>query len=213
MDKPKAGLRQRLFAWALARFNTKYEQFASRYKQQLFAGLTGTVLEIGPGTGVNLRYLNPETVRWIGVEPNAFMEPYIREEASRLHMQVEIRSGTADNLPLPDSSADAVISTLVLCCVPNQQRSLQELLRVLKPGGKLVFLEHVAAPPGTRLRRMQTLVTPLWKRLGDGCRPNLETWRDLERAGFGKVSYERIVAPLPIVSPQIAGVATKAGNR
>ena len=210
MDKPEAGLRQRLFAWALARFNTKYEQFASRYKQQLFAGLTGTVLEIGPGTGVNLRYLNPETVHWIGVEPNAFMEPYIREEASRLHMQVEIRSGTADNLPLPDSSADALISTLVLCCVPNQQRSLQELLRVLKPGGKLVFLEHVAAPPGTWLRRMQNLVTPLWKRLGDGCRPNLETWRELERAGFGNVSYERIVAPLPIVSPQIAGVATKA---
>jgi ubiquinone/menaquinone biosynthesis C-methylase UbiE len=211
MDRPEAGLRQRLFAWSLARFNTKYERFASPYKQQLFADLSGTILEIGPGTGANLRYFDPKRVRWIGVEPNPFMEPYIREEAKRLNLPVELRTATADSLPLPDASVDAFVSTLVLCSVQSQERSLQELLRVLKPGGKLVFLEHVAAARGTWLRRVQNLITPLWKQLGDGCKPNRETWLELERAGFRNVSYKRITAPVPLVSPQIFGTATKSG--
>ncbi len=209
MDTPKAGLRQRLFAWALAHFNARYERFAARYKLQLFAGLTGTVVEIGPGTGANLPYLNSDKVRWIGVEPNPFMQCYLREEANKLGMQIEIRAGTADSLPVADESADAVISTLVLCCVGIQAQSLHEVLRVLKPGGKLLFIEHVAAPRGSRLGRMQNLLTPLWKRLGDGCHPNRETWIAIERAGFDNVSYERFAAPTPIVSPQIVGVAIK----
>ena len=210
MDRPQAGLRERIFAWALARFNTNYERFASKYKQKLFADLTGTVLEIGPGTGVNLRYLTSGNVRWTGVEPNAFMQTYLHEEAGRLGIPVELKIGTADTLPVGDDSVDVVISTLVLCCVNSQQRSLQEVLRVLRPGGRFVFIEHVAAPQGTRLRLLQNLVTPIWKQLGDGCRPNRETWAEVERAGFERVTYERITAPAFIVSPQIAGFATKA---
>ena len=154
VDRPKAGLRYRIFTWARARFNARYEQFASKYKQQLFQGLTGTVLEIGPGTGVNLRYLTSGKVRWIGVEPNPFMEPYLREEANRLTMPIELHIGTAETLPIADNSVDAAIATLVLCCVNIQHQSLQEALRVLRPGGRLVFIEHVA-PRGSWLRRIQ----------------------------------------------------------
>lgn len=209
MDTPKAGLRQRVFAWALARFNTRYERFVSEYKRRLFADVSGNVLEIGPGTGANLRYL-PNGVRWMGVEPNPFMQSYVREEAHKLGLPIEVRIGTADTLPAPDSSVDFVISTLVLCCVPSPQRCLHEVLRVLKPGGRFLFIEHVAAPRGTRLRCIQNLITPLWKRLGDGCHPNRETWIHIERAGFEKVTFETITAPTPIVSPQIVGVAAKA---
>jgi ubiquinone/menaquinone biosynthesis C-methylase UbiE len=209
MDTPKAGLRQQIFAWALARFNTHYERFASNYKQQMLADLTGTVLEIGPGTGANLHYLRPGRVRWIGIEPNPFMQSYLRQEANKVGMPIDIRVGTADVLPIADSSMDAVISALVLCCVNNQRRSLQEVLRVLKPGGKLVFIEHVAAPQGSWLRRIQNLLTPVWKRLGDGCHPNRETWIEIERAGFKNVTYERVCAPFFLVSPQIVGVAIK----
>ena len=210
MDVPKAGFKQRVFAWALARFNTRYERFVSQHKRRLFADVAGIVLEIGPGTGVNLRYLMPDRVRWTGVEPNPFMEPYLRQEASRVGMPIEIRIGTADTLPVADNSVDAVISTLVLCCVPCPQRCLQEVLRALKPGGRFIFIEHVAAPRGSWLRRTQDLVTPLWKRLGDGCHPNRETWVEVERAGFKRVTYESITAPTPLVSPQIIGVAVKA---
>jgi ubiquinone/menaquinone biosynthesis C-methylase UbiE len=147
----------------------------------------------------------------MGVEPNPFMQSYLREEADKLGLPIDIRIGTADTLPVPDSSVDVVISTLVLCCVPSPQRCLQEVLRVLKPGGRFVFIEHVAAPRGTRLRSIQNLVTPLWKRLGDGCHPNREIWVDLEHAGFANVTCETITAPTPIVSPQIVGVAAKAG--
>lgn len=213
METPKAGLRQRIFAWALARFNSRYERFASKYKQQLFRDLTGNVLEIGPGTGANLRYLNPAKVSWTGVEPNPFMQTYLHEEANRLGMPIEIRMPTGEALPVADESVDAVISTLVLCCVNSQQRALQEVLRVLRPGGRLLFIEHVAAPQGSWLRRMQNLLTPLWKRLGDGCHPNRETYVEVERAGFEKVDYERITAPTLIVSPQIVGIATKTASR
>jgi ubiquinone/menaquinone biosynthesis C-methylase UbiE len=209
MDKPKGGLKQRIFAWALARFSTRYEQFSGKYKEALFAELSGTVLEVGPGTGVNLRYFRDRAVRWIGVEPNLCMERYLREEATRLMMPIDLRVGTADHLPVSDTSADAVIITLVLCCVPDQRQALREILRVLKPGGRLVFIEHIAAAHGSRLRRIQNLVTPIWKWLGDGCHPNRETWAELERAGFSQVRYERVTAPLPVVSPHMIGVAIK----
>jgi ubiquinone/menaquinone biosynthesis C-methylase UbiE len=209
MDKPRGGLNQRIFAWALARFNARYEQFSAKYKERLFAGLSGTVLEIGPGTGVNLRFFRDRTVRWIGVEPNLYMERYLRDEATRLGVPIDLRVGTADDLPVSDGSVDAVISTLVLCCVPDQQQALREILRALKPGGRLVFIEHIAAPHGSRLRRIQNLVTPIWKRLGDGCHPNRETWSELEHAGFGQVNYETVTAPVPVVSPQIVGVAIR----
>jgi ubiquinone/menaquinone biosynthesis C-methylase UbiE len=213
MDTVKAGFRQRIFAWALARFNAKYERFASKYKQRLFRDLAGTVLEIGPGTGANLRYLDPEKARWIGVEPNPFMQSYLHEEGKRLGMPIEIQIATGETLPVADASVDAVVSTLVLCCVESQQAMLQEVLRVLKPGGRLLFIEHVAALQGSWLRRIQNLLTPLWKRLGDGCHPNRETGVEVERAGFENVDYEKITAPTIIVSPQIVGVATKADSR
>jgi len=84
------------------------------------------------------------------------------------------------------------------------------VLRVLKPGGRLLFIEHVAAPQGSWLRRIQNPLTPLWKQLGDGCHPNREAWVEVERAGFETVDYDRITAPTFIVSPQIVGTAIKA---
>jgi len=78
MDRVKAGVRQRIFAWALARFNGGYEKSVVQHKQRLFSNLAGTVVEIGPGTGANLRFLTPGEVRWIGVEPNPFMQEYLR---------------------------------------------------------------------------------------------------------------------------------------
>lgn len=143
--------------------------------------------------------------------PNPFMHSYLRQEADRLGFQtIDLRIGTAERLDVEDSSMDAVVSTLVLCSVENLSAVLHEIQRVLKPGGRFFFLEHVAAPQGTRLRGIQNWIEPFWRVVGDGCHPNRETWVALENAGFERVDYEHFRADVPaIVSPQIIGMATK----
>ena len=103
-----------------------------------------------------------------------------------------------------------MVGTLVLCSVPRPQESLREILRVLKPGGKFVFIEHVAAPHGTTLRAFQNFIQPLWTLVGEGCRPNRETWETISQAGFAKVEIEHYCYPTGgPVAPLIAGTAVK----
>ncbi len=207
-ERPRAGLRRRVFAWMMSKGNAKYERAVAERKRALLAGLSGTVLEIGPGAGANLGYF-ARGIRWIGMEPNPFMHGYLKAEAERHGLQVELRSGSAEQLDVEDASADAVVSTLVLCSVPDLTVVLREIRRVLKPGGRFVFIEHVAAPQGTWLRRVQRAFRPISKTFADGCQPDRETWRAIEAAGFAQVDLEHFRAPAPIISPHIAGVAVK----
>jgi ubiquinone/menaquinone biosynthesis C-methylase UbiE len=208
-----AGWHKRFFAWLMAHGNAKYESEIADRKRTLFTDLHGNVLEIGPGTGPNLSYYPPD-IYWIGIEPNQYMHLYLQKEAQRLSLDIDLRQGTAEHLDVEDNSMDAVVSTLVLCSVDNLATTLQEVLRILKPGGRFYFLEHVAAPQGTRLRRVQHWVRPLWKTLGDGCHPDRETWVAIENAGFKNVSYQHFRANVPaIVSPQIIGVANKPNKK
>jgi len=201
---------QRLFAWEMAHLTAQYETAMRDRKAALFANLEGTVLEIGPGSGANLSYYSQD-IHWIGIEPNPFMHDYLREQAQALGLTLDLRQGTAEDLEIADDSIDAVVSTLVLCSVPEQARTLQEIRRVLKPGGRFLFLEHVAAPQGTWLRRVQQGVRPLWKVLADGCHPDRDTGKALEAAGFQEVNYQQFEGPVPIsiVKPHILGVAVK----
>ncbi len=195
-------------AFMLARFSGKHERHVADRKRVLLGELSGNVLEIGPGTGVNLRYY-PATIRWIGIEPNPFMHPYLQREAERLGMEIELREGRAERLDVPDHSIDAVVSTLVLCSVPEVPETLGEILRVLRPGGRFIFIEHVAAPPGTWLRRVQRWARPVSSALADGCCPDREIWLALETGGFEHLTLESFRVPIPITSPHIAGLATK----
>lgn len=209
--------RQRCWQWAQAliqaRLNGRYELSVAGKKQALFAGISGDVLEIGPGTGVNLVYL-PVGIRWIGVEPNTFMHGYLRELGLKLGLSIDIRAGTAEQLPVADNSMDAVISTQVLCSVNDPGRVLQEIQRVLKPGGRFLFVEHVAAASGTGLRRLQRLARPVSALIGDGCHPDRETWSDIEQAGFVLIRLEHFEIKAAILSkPHIAGVAIKEHSR
>ncbi len=176
-------------------------------KQALFADLQGTVVEIGPGTGLNLLYL-PTDIHWIGVEPNAHLHKYIRAKASGKKRSIEIHAATLEALALADASVDAVISTLVLCSVADPAATLGEIRRVLKPGGRFFFIEHVIAPEGSFLRGLQRLVRPAWRLVADGCRPDRDTAKALREAGFSDVQMESFNLPIPnIVRPHIAGVA------
>jgi len=201
-------LRKKIFAWTLHKFNGRYEREIAARKRKLLGGLTGTVVEIGPGTGPNLRYY-AKTVRWIGMEPNPYMREYLEREAERIGIAAELREGTAEEIACADDSADTVVSTLVLCSVMDLRAALAEILRVLKPGGRFVFIEHVAAAPGTRLRQWQHRLRPWFHFFADGCNPDRETWRAIESAGFADVHLEHFDGPMPIVRPHIAGVAIK----
>ena len=205
---PKAGFGKRIHAWLLARCTVRYERMVAERKRGLFAGLRGNILEIGPGAGPNLVHY-PRNCRWIGVEPNPFMHPYLRKAAERAGLPIEIRTLVAEKLPAEDETMDAVVSTLVLCSVSDPEVVLREILRVLRPGGRFLFLEHVAAAQGTRLRKVQRIIRPVWRSLADGCHPDRDTGLVIERAGFGQVHYENFRLPLGPVSTQIAGFAVK----
>lgn len=212
---PRLGsLHKRLFAWATAHSGTAYDDATAARKRVLFGGLHGSILEIGPGAGPNLRFYPPDA-RWTGVEPNPYMHAYLLRAIRALGRPADhyhIDSGDPDGIRLPadDASVDAVVGTLVLCSVPNPQESLREILRVLKPGGRYAFIEHVAAPRGTRQRKQQDFIQPLWTWIGDGCHPNRETWETIQQAGFARVELEHYAyASGGLAAPHIAGVAVK----
>lgn len=205
-------MRKWLFARWYNKIMEKYEAYISQRKQALFAELPTTVMEIGPGTGANLGYLS-QGCKWIGIEPNPYMHPQLREKAASHGVEAEFRVATAEGIDVDDASVDAVLCTLVLCSVRDPQQVLNEALRVLKPGGKFYFIEHVAAPQGTWLRRCQRVMRPIWIGIADGCRPDRETGAAIQNAGFRSVELEGFRVPfppaLPFVSPHVAGVAVK----
>ena len=197
-------------AWFMARGMGPYEEHVGPRKQVLFSDLRGTLVEIGSGTGSNLKYL-PTDVHLIGVDPNPFMHRRFKKEARSLGRQATLVMGSALALPFPDESVDAVVSTLVLCSLRGLDDGLQEVIRVLKPGGRFLFIEHVAAPEGSWLARVQRWIRPAWRWAGDGCEPDRNTEEFLHRAGFQTVEIDRFRMPVPIVSPHISGYATKSG--
>jgi ubiquinone/menaquinone biosynthesis C-methylase UbiE len=157
--------------------------------------------------GANLPYF-PVGVRWVGVEPNPCMHRYLREAAARLGLNLEIRLGDAEEIPAKDSSVDAVVATLVLCTVRDPAAALREIRRVLRPGGRFLFIEHVAAAEGSRLRRLQHWASPFFK-LFAGCHPDRETWDTLQRAGFRNLRIEHFQIPAVLSKPHIMGVGIK----
>lgn len=205
----RQGLRQRFFAWWYQRTDwAEYTKLVDQYKRELLGALMGDVVEIGPGTGDNFVYF-PQGIRWTGIEPNVYMHPPLREAMIRAGIDGDIRAGTAEQMGLADESVDAAVSSLVLCSVTSLEDTMREVLRVLRPGGRLVFLEHVAAPKGTGLRRAQRLIKPAWKFVADGCNPDREIEAAIRRAGFSSVDVKAFSIPEFIVSPHIAGVAVK----
>jgi SAM-dependent methyltransferase len=180
-----------------------------RRKRPLFASLPPTVVEIGPGTGANLRYYRPGT-RLIAIEPNRHMQAPLRKAAQRYGIELELRDEGADAIGLPGASVDAVVSTLVLCTVPDPAATLREVRRILRPGGRFLFLEHVRAGQSHPvLRTVQRSVARPWRWLFEGCDVLRDTEATLAQTGWARLEVQRYHVPtlfLPI-NTQIAGEA------
>lgn len=179
------------------------------WRRELLAGASGDVLEIGAGTGANAALYGPQVERLLLLEPDPAMQTrLVRRAPAGAHLL----SASARRLPLRSASVDTVVSTLVLCSVGPLERPLAELRRVLRPSGRLLLLEHVAAPPGTRLRTVQAALTPLWARAAGGCSLERDTRAALTAAGFDTSALRDDVlpVPLPVVRPFLRGVARTA---
>jgi len=176
-------------------------------RRRLLAGARGAVLEIGGGTGANLSHYR-DVDRVIVTEPDPFMRKRLGQKLEETRIPVEVSEAGAEALPFPDGSFDTVVSTLVLCTVPDQESALEEVRRVLRPGGRLLFIEHVRAAGSTA--RWQDRLEPLWGRLHGGCHPNRDTVAAIEEAGFEIETFESFHPPvfLSSLTPHVQGSAT-----
>ncbi|MGH3503415.1 MAG: class I SAM-dependent methyltransferase [Nocardioidaceae bacterium] len=181
----------------------------ARWRAQTLTPLRGAVLDVGAGTGNSLPYLtNATTVAC--VEPHRGSLRTLRQLTVNRD-GTQVLRGRAEQIPLDDRSADVAICCGVLCSVSDQDQALTEIGRVLRPGGRIVFLEHVAAPRGTWVRRGQSVVAPFSRWLDHGCDPARDTAAALTRSGLTLVdlSETRARGPFGTSIPHLAGVAVR----
>ncbi len=176
-------------------------------RARLLKGARGAVLEIGGGTGANLPYYR-DVERVTVTEPDPFMRKRRVQKLAGVRLPVEVSAAGAEALPFPDGSFDTVVSTLVLCTVQDQGAALEEIRRVLRPGGRLLFIEHVRATDS--MARWQDRIEPLWGWVLGGCHPNRDTIAAMEEAGFEIEMFESFRPPVLLsgLIPHVMGSAT-----
>ncbi|MBO0840615.1 MAG: class I SAM-dependent methyltransferase [Sciscionella sp.] len=201
-----------LFAWYFSKFGARNEQRGNAaLRAELLAGLSGRVLEVGAGTGLNFAHYPSEVADLIAVEPEPNLRAKAEQAATAAPVSVRLVDAVADELPMPDDSFDAVVVSAVLCSVANPASALAEFRRVLKPLGQLRFYEHVRSSRAL-FGRWQDAVDPLWTRLMGGCHANRDTLAAITAAGFQVDRCRELIFPptarISVVAPRIHGVAT-----
>ena len=145
---------------------------------------SGDVLELGCGGGINMAFYDSAKINsFSGVDPSPALLERGREAAQAIGLSADIRGGIGEALPFDDASFDTVLITFTLCSVDDQQQVLSEMRRVLRPGGKALFLEHGAAPDAS-VQKWQRRIEPLWKRIGGNCHLTRDVTGAYETAGF-----------------------------
>lgn len=200
-----------------ARLYLKMSEASERHGQaetrdRLLAGISGRVIEVGAGHGLNFSHYPESVSEVVAVEPEPALRALAEEEAQRVEVPIRVVDGDAENLPGDDGEYDAGLTSLVLCSVPDQQAALRELYRAIRPGGELRFYEHVRANhPG--FARFQRTVDLVWPLLGGGCHVSRDTPSAIEAAGFEFESCERFAFQPTLThapaKPHILGIARR----
>lgn len=202
-----------VFARVYARLSRLMERELGPRRRQLLEGLAGNVVEVGAGNGLNFRHYPAEVGQVLAVEPEAHLRDLARRAASSSTVAIEVVAGVAEELPAADASMDAAVASLMLCSVQDQTAALEEMARVLRPGGTLRFFEHVAADTAGLANVQRGLDATIWPLLAGGCHTARRTLRSIEQAGFEVESLRRLRlpdtrVPLP-TSPHVLGVAVR----
>ena len=184
-----------------------------RVRSRLLAGVTGRLLIVGAGPGHDLDHVPAAVSHVIALEPGAPMLRRARPRAAALRdrgASVALVAGVAEELPLPDASVDAVLCAFVLCSVTDPGRALAEVRRVLRPGGRLLLLEHVRGPQGSLLARVQDRVDPWWHRVAGGDSVTRDTGSLVRAAGFDDVGLaHRWMVNFPLCAYHLVGAARR----
>lgn len=165
----------------------------TNYRQQLLSEVSGDVLEIGFGTGLNLPHYSPAVTSLTTVDPNEGMGAIAQNRIEASAIPVKTKPISGENLPMDDASFDNVVCTWTLCSIPNVEQALSEAYRVLKPGGKFYFIEHGLSDE-RGVQRLQNWITPVQKIVADGCHLNRKIDALVEET-FDQVEVEEFYAP------------------
>lgn len=206
-----------VFSWVFARYYDSMLADAEKkclndWRAALLSDLSGNVLEIGCGTGLNLCHYPQSLNSLVLTEPDPHMRkklyPAVRKQ---INCHWQLLDYHAEHIPLAANSFDAVVSTLVLCSVDNQKKALAELYRLLRPQGKLVFIEHVIATNHIKRMKWQRWLEPFWQRFLCGCHLTRHSEQAILDAGFTIEQIERqsMRGVPPVVRPSIRGIAIK----
>jgi len=180
------------------------------YRSRVVPVADGRVLEIGVGSGLNLPFYSPNVRHLIGLDPSPKLLSMARRNSSPISIPIELIEGSAEAIPLENGSVDTVVTTWTLCSIPNAERALREMCRVLKPAGRLLFVEHGRARQ-PNVRWWQDRLTPIWKRIGGGCHLNRAIKVLIADAGFRferlETGYMRGPNPMSFMYKAALGVA------
>lgn len=184
----------------------------AEHRQRLLAGLSGRVIEVGAGSGANFTHYPTTVDEVVAVEPERYLRERAQRAAAQAPVSVSVADGSANRLPGEPGSYDAGVAALVLCTVPDQQRALAELFRVIRPGGELRFYEHVVAHPKWESRFQRLADATFWPHVAGGCHLARDTTSGIEQAGFVIETCERFPfspAPFLLPDPHILGTARR----
>jgi ubiquinone/menaquinone biosynthesis C-methylase UbiE len=179
-------------------------------RREIVGQASGSVVEIGAGTGLNFGHYPQAVTDVVAIEPDPHMLRRLRESVGTAPVAIRAERASAEELPFEDETIDTVVGTLVLCTVPDPAKALSEVHRILKPGGRYLFLEHVRSND-RRLARWQDRIQPVWTFFGAGCHPNRDTPTAIQSAGLELERLERFdFSPNMIVDkPHAKGMARK----